>query len=259
MKKNENYQELMLNSAKLEVPRESYQRPFNPGRTRKIVAEFDERVANEPKVSYRNDHYYVFDGQHTIAARKLRNGGADLNILCKVYHGMTEGEEALLFAQQNGASSRLTAGSRIRALVFGGDPQAIAFEKTTLDAGIRLDYSQKRGRDRIACIGTAFEEFQALGAKRYKEALKIIAEAWGGDPESLRRETLKGITRFVDMYYEEFDRNHLVKQLKRVDPLTIYREGRNIGVNLGGYKKYMYQVYLIYNSGSRKKMLPLKF
>lgn len=77
MKKNENYQELMLNSAKLEVPRESYQRPFNPGRTRKIVAEFDERVANEPKVSYRNDHYYVFDGQHTIAARKLRNGGAD--------------------------------------------------------------------------------------------------------------------------------------------------------------------------------------
>ena len=67
------YREITLNSRQLEVPREAYQRELNTARVHKIAAEFDERIANEPKVSCRNGHYYVFDGQHTIAARKHRN------------------------------------------------------------------------------------------------------------------------------------------------------------------------------------------
>ncbi len=63
--------------------------------------EFDERVANEPKISFRDGHYYVMDGQNTIAALKFLNGGEDLQIRCKV----TEREEALLFAQQTGISN----------------------------------------------------------------------------------------------------------------------------------------------------------
>lgn len=51
----------------------------------------------------------------------------------------------------------------------------------------------------------------------------------------------------------------LVEQLRRYDPLTIYREGRSLGINMAGYKKYMYQVYRMYNGSSRRYMLPLKF
>ena len=92
------YREMTINSSQLIIPRETYQRELNPERVRKIVKEFDERVANEPKVSCRNGKYYVFDGQHTIAARKILNRGHDLPITCKVYYGMTESEEATLFA-----------------------------------------------------------------------------------------------------------------------------------------------------------------
>ena len=67
------YREMTINSSQLIIPRETYQRELNPERVRKIVKEFDERVANEPKVSCRNGKYYVFDGQHTIAARKILN------------------------------------------------------------------------------------------------------------------------------------------------------------------------------------------
>ena len=81
------YKELTLNSRNLIVPREAYQRELNPARVRKIAAEVDEHIANEPKVSCRNGRYYVFDGQHTIAARVERNGGKPLMILCKVYYG----------------------------------------------------------------------------------------------------------------------------------------------------------------------------
>ena len=47
------YREMTINSSQLIIPRETYQRELNPERVRKIVKEFDERVANEPKVSCR--------------------------------------------------------------------------------------------------------------------------------------------------------------------------------------------------------------
>ena len=115
MKTNEfTYKVMDLNTAQLEIPRETYQRELSPDRVRRIVKAFDERIANEPKVSYRGGHYYVFDGQHTIAARKLRNDNQDLKVRCKVYFGMSDKDEALLFAQQTGASAKLSTGVKIR-------------------------------------------------------------------------------------------------------------------------------------------------
>ena len=113
------HHEMVINSKFLEVPRSYYQRHLNASRVKRIAAEFDERIANAPKVSYRDGHYYVFDGQHTIAARKLLNNNSDLNIVCKVYSGLTEQEEALLFAQQTGISAPLTAGAKLRAKIHG--------------------------------------------------------------------------------------------------------------------------------------------
>ena len=44
------YQEMMINSKLLEVPRGSYQRELNVKRVRKIAAKFDPRLVNLPKV-----------------------------------------------------------------------------------------------------------------------------------------------------------------------------------------------------------------
>ena len=74
------YREMVLSSSQVEVPRQTYQRNFNAKRAQKIAEEFDERIANEPKVSYRDGRYFVFDGQHTIAARKLLNNGSRICI-----------------------------------------------------------------------------------------------------------------------------------------------------------------------------------
>ena len=68
------YHEMCLNSSELIVPRDTYQRALHPARVARIAKEFDERIANEPKISFRDGHYYVMDGQNTIAARKFLNG-----------------------------------------------------------------------------------------------------------------------------------------------------------------------------------------
>jgi hypothetical protein len=260
MKTNEfTYKVMDLNTAQLEIPRETYQRELSPDRVRRIVKAFDERIANEPKVSYRDGHYYVFDGQHTIAARKLRNDNQDLKVRCKVYFGMSDKDEALLFAQQTGASAKLSAGVKIRARIFGGDPEAIQFKDATEAVGLRLDYGQDKGKKRLPCISTAYTAFQKLGAERYMEMLQVILDAWNGAPDSFRRENVQGISAFVDLYHDEYDPKRLISRLKRYDPLHIYREGKASGLNLAGYKKYLNQVWLMYNGSSRKNALPQKY
>ena len=256
---NPPYQLMVIHSSQLVYPRELYQRGVERKRVELIAAHFNEYVANEPKVSFRNGQFIVTDGQHTIEGRILRNGGKDLPILCKVYTGMTVEQEALLFAQQTGESARLTPGDKMRAMIYGGDPECMAFLKATEAVGLKLDYSQRRGKYRLGCIGTAFEEFKRVGPDRYKEALSIIVDAWNGDPESLRAETIQSVIRFIELYRDEYDPRRLVTRLHKTDPLTIYREGRAMGVNMAGYKKYLYQVYCIYNGSSKKKVLPMKF
>lgn len=250
------HHEMVINSKFLEVPRSYYQRHLNANRVKRIAAEFDERIANAPKVSYRNGHYYVFDGQHTIAARKLRNNNCDLDILCKVYSGLTEQEEALLFAQQTGISAPLTAGAKLRAKIHGGDPEAIAFLSATQRAGFGLSFNQSHAKWKIACIATAFGEYRQHGERIYTDALRVLAEAWEGDIDSLRSEVLQGVVRFVALYDHEYDPIRLIKQLKRISPLTIYRSGQAMsGPN---YQKYMHQILKVYNGSSRSKSLPIK-
>ena len=253
------YKEMILNTRNLIIPRESYQRELNTARVQKIAANFDEHIANDPKVSFRDGHYYVFDGQHTIMARKHLNKGQDMLLCCKVFYGLSEAEEALLFAQQTGSSAPLNAGPKLRAEIFAGEPTAMAFLKATEAAGIGLDYGHERGTNRLACIATALKEFKKVGREHYTEALRVIHEAWEGDSDSLRAKTIQGMTRFVDLYYGEYDRDRLVRQCRKKDPLTIYRLGRGLTADIPGYKKYLLQVLNIYNGSGKKVALPMKF
>lgn len=56
------YKEMQINSAELLIPRDLYQRTLNNKRVSEIAAEFDECIANEPKVSARDGKFFVFDG-----------------------------------------------------------------------------------------------------------------------------------------------------------------------------------------------------
>ena len=74
------YKEIMLFTGLLEVPTELYQRNLDPDRANRIAENFDPRLLNDPKVSERDGHFYVFDGQHTIEALRILNGNKELSI-----------------------------------------------------------------------------------------------------------------------------------------------------------------------------------
>ena len=87
----------------------------------------------------------------------------------------------------------------------------------------------------------------------------FLLNAWDGEPDSMSSANLLGICRFVELYHSEYSKSRLIAKLRQVDAFTIFRLARTAGVSLPGKTKYLQQVYTIYNGGSRRAALPLKF
>lgn len=224
---NPPYQLMVIHSSKLVYPRELYQRGVERKRVELIAAHFNEYVANEPKVSFRNGQFIVTDGQHTIEGRILRNGGKDLPILAKV---------------------------------VGGDAISKAFLAATNRVGLSLNYDSQQLTDyRIGCVGTAFRLYKQMGEPLYCETMRLIVAAWEGKPDSFRASVLKGMMHFVELYHGEFSEERLLRALRNIHPVDIYRIGQDDPAKLRGWKKYVFPIYTAYNGKCRKDALPMKF
>lgn len=236
-----------------------YQRDFDEEKVNHIVDNFNERIANEPKLSYRDGKYYVFDGQHTIEARKQRNNGKDLYIVCKVFYDMTEEEEALLFAEQTGFSSKPTPGVTLRAKILGCDGDSIAFVRATNAVGLQPSYSGVCGLNRLRCINTAKKAYHRVGETHYVEAMKLIIEAWGGKPKSLLMEIVTAMCDFVHIYYDEYDHEALVGRLAFTDPYQLVLRARDPVDRDAGKKKAVAYILDLYNREKLGDALPVRF
>lgn len=253
-----NYKIETIDSSLLEVLREDYQKPLNEKRVAQIVAAFDEDIANEPKVSYRDGHYYVFDGQHTVAARVMLNGGKPVRIRCKVYRDLTPEQEALLFAAQTGFAAKPTPGNRLRARLFARDKEANAFRDATEKCGFLLDVDGSRGDYHINCINTAMKTYRKLTPKQYRDALDILRASWDCMADSLRNEVIVSICEFVRVYDGMYNRNTLITALRRIDPNSICRYVKS-DFDHPGYRKYVSPIFQIYNKNCGPRKLAVRF
>ena len=237
-------------------PCAEYQRLLRMGKVAKIAANFSEYIANEPKVSYRDGRFYVFDGQNTVEARRTCIGGKDVTIRCKVFYGLTKEDEATLFAIQTGNATCLTAGERLRANLVAENPDALYFVGITSNAGVEFAYDGIRAPWKIYCIETAYELYKQYGCERYVEMLHIINEAWKGNVDSYLAGVIRGVARFISVYEGEYSRERLVQQLARTHPKTITQLAqKDTGSSAN---RHMRQILRIYNGASREMSLPLK-
>ena len=149
---------------------------------------------------------------------------------------MTVEQEALLFAEQNGFSAPLTAGIKLRAKVVGGDAISKASLAATNRVGLSLNYGSQQLTDyRIGCVSTAFRLYKQMGEPLYCETMRLIVAAC------------------------EFSEERLLRALRSIHPVDIYRIGQDDPAKLRGWKKYVFPIYTAYNGKCRKDALPMKF
>lgn len=85
-----------------------------------------------------------------------------------------------------------------------------------------------------------------------------MAVAWEGSPDSLLSEIIIAVTEFVKLYRGKYNSTRLIALLHKSNPKTI---SRNIKTDFEhpGKKKYIFQIYRIYNNGNGGVSLPMSF
>ena len=98
---------------------ESYQRILSAN-VKKLMAEWDESKCTFLLVSYRDDVFYVVDGQHRLAVAK---GKGIVDLPCIILTGLTREQEALVFARQNRNVTKLNPFDTYKANIACGNKE----------------------------------------------------------------------------------------------------------------------------------------
>lgn len=210
-----------------------YQRRLDTNRVNRIAKEFNGDLFNEPKVSYRDGQFWVFNGQHSIAAWR-KYYGENKPVQCKVYKGMTWLEECEAFIAQNGISVDPTTNDKLSAALEARRPDVVGMVGGAELAGFRVSFKNSKATPNTICAASAlFKAFLRLGAEQYIDMLTAIRDAWEGDPDAVCSQIINAMALFYKTYKDNFRREDLVNSLKRITPAAIIRNGRNVGVKNG--------------------------
>lgn len=245
----------LINTKMLTVDK-SYQRETDMARVRNIVRDFNPCLVHAVKVSKRDGKYFIFDGQHTVEALKLKNKGYDTQIWCQVFSGLTWLDEVELFLAQNGNSRSVNMNDKFRARMAAGDADVVRMVRGAERLGITIDFKGSKAYNKIVALTTLARIYNHTSDEEYTRILTLIRDTWGGVPESYSAEILKGVFIFVKAYGDEFKDANFKKRLASVSPSVIIREAKASAAP--GDAKYARQILACYNQNTRSGRLPDK-
>lgn len=250
MEKNWEYKDI---NTKMLCVDKLYQRDVDMRRVRRMANAYRKEEANAIKVSYRDGKLWIFDGQHTAEMYKLMNGGRDCLVECRVFYGLTWLDECELFLLQNGVDARsVKMEEKFKARFNRGDTDVVQMVELAQDCGIRVDFTKKKGENRICALTTLNKIYNALGDDDYKALLSLIHDTWGGDEVSYSSEMLKGMYVFYTTYKGQFNRARFIKACGKTSASVIIREGK--ASTAPGFAKYARQIWNFYNYGTKNRL-----
>lgn len=252
MNANATYRYGMLNTKQLMCD-PSYQRELDPKRVKQIAEHFNPLKVNAPKVSFRDGYYWIFDGQHTTATLVTRNNNQDLMIECKIYEGLTQQDEAELFARQSEFEKKPDKNAEMKALYTSGDAEIIELRRTIESCGFVFDFTKGQATNKIICCAQMYKIFRNAKEQDFRQFLYIVKSAWHGIPDSLRKEVIGGMWIFYKTYKNEIDIDLAIRKFAKVNPVEIYRDGKMYH-NYAGDSKYAFMLVSIYNKKQKTKL-----
>lgn len=186
------------------------QRELNQGRVDKLVAEFDPEQLGAPTVNFRDEHYFMIDGQHRTAALKewLGTDWESQHMQCWTYEGLTEEEEADVFLKLNDTLA-VNAFAKFRVGLQAGRPDETDVDRIVRANGLRV--SQDKGNGAISAVGTLVKVYRRAGGPSLGRTLRVIRDAYGD--AGLESIVVDGLGLLCHRYNGELDDDRLVQRL----------------------------------------------
>ena len=258
MKLNQEYADnsiatTMLPLSKLNIGK--YQKDLNIERVKRIVEKFDIHRMRPIEVSYRDDEYWVFDGQHRANAYYLMGL---TEIPAVIHKGLTYQDEAYLFARQQEDVGSVNTNHKWNALVEAKDPEAMEIIKLCKDWGFAILQHNNKGNN-IKCVKTLQDLYRELGPEKLGTILMCIKNAWMYMDHSTDVAIIGGIARLVKAFPYKFDFKRLETALSSTTPKLILRdmEDKHHSVR-GESRRAAYQILDLYNKGLGKRKFDSK-
>lgn len=164
----------------------SYQRSIENGESQALIAEIATNWhwgrAQHLTVSRRDGKLFVVDGQHRLAAAKMRGDIQQLPCLIEEFANVAE--EAQLFNDLNDRRRPVSAIDKFRAAIVAGDAECIAIGAAMERAGLALaphsnPTTWKPGQ--ISNIGGIRNAWKSQGPAATELALTVMADAFKGE------------------------------------------------------------------------------
>lgn len=235
-----------------------YQRDLNPAWVRKIASEFDPDVMGVIVASRRGSgDVFIVDGQHRVAAI-LEMGWGDQKIPCNVYEGLSIESEAKVFWKPQTASQRISPRSRFKARLIAGEPKALAMQRIASDHGYRIATAEGATGPKDIIAVAAVEYIFERGEQRLVEVMDLIQSAYGDSDERITLQLIGGLGKFCAKYREHYDRDRLVKVLKKHSVHRVTALARDIMLATGTHSKASsgMAILRLYNTGLTNNRLP---
>ena len=233
-----------------------YNRNISMDRIRKMAADYNEKLVGSLTVNLRDGKYYVIDGQNRLAMLKL------LEIRkapCLVHYGLTYEEEAALFERLGSSSKPLTFLQKFKGRIEAKEPQALKVKMLIEDSGFGLGLIGGPGFHRIVALGTIEDIFSKHGVDHSKRVLGLIRETWHGDPDSIEKHFIMGMSTIVTLNGDEFKDVDFIKKMSQVEASKILSEGHAMPLNQNTGIPVAMVIFDKYNNGRSSKRLTKRF
>ncbi len=185
------------------------QRDLNQARVDRLAAEFDLEQLGTPTVNFRDQHWYVIDGQHRVEALK-QIGYGDQHLQCWAYRGLTDVEEAEKFLKLNDILA-VHAFAKFKVSIQAGREEECEINRIVRSAGLRI--SQDKSQGAISAVNTLRRVYRRGGQGSLARALCIIRDAYG-DP-GLEASVIDGIGLLCHRYNGELQDERAIGALSK--------------------------------------------
>lgn len=191
----------------------TYQRDLDQNRVNRMALEYDPSLVGVLEVSQRADGtIVVIDGQHRLAmVRQIKGNTA--HVVCNVHTGLTVEAEAKLFFDIDAKRRRLTGWDRWNARVGAGEPAVLDIIDVAGQHGLIIDPAPRPRH--LRCVTACEKVVKRGGLTLLYTALHVLVDAYQGEPDSLRAETVHGVGLVLHVY-PDIDTARLTRALQGV-------------------------------------------
>ena len=125
-------------------------------------------------VSFRDDVFYIIDGQHRYEAAKRNNVEY---LPCQIYTGLTQREEAVKFIQSNTGVALLSPYDTYRANLFLGEPIDTTVKKVCDEFGVKILEAKSKEPSVFGSLANARKITKTHGESCLRWVLSTLCKA----------------------------------------------------------------------------------